>query len=225
LLNSISHDLRTPLATVTGVLSSLKEAGQTNGKERVVMDAATQAELIDTALEEAERLNRLVANLLDMSRVEAGALHLKCEPSDLQDLVGAALARLSARLVHRPLQTHIAENLPLVSLDFVMMIQVMVNLLDNALKYSPQGTTLQVEANPHPDGVIITVADEGSGIPTEDLERVFDKFYRVQRPDGIKGTGLGLSICRGIVEAHGGRIWAENRPTGGAIFKLVLPVK
>jgi two-component system sensor histidine kinase KdpD len=225
LLNSISHDLRTPLATVTGVLSSLKEAGQSNGKERVVMDAATQAELIDTALEEAERLNRLVANLLDMSRVEAGALHLKCEPSDLQDLVGAALARLSARLAHRLLHTHIAEHLPLVSLDFVMMIQVMVNLLDNALKYSPPGTAIAIEANPHPEGVMLSVADEGGGIPIEDLERVFDKFYRVQRPDGVKGTGLGLSICRGIVEAHGGRIWAENRPTGGAIFKLVLPDK
>jgi two-component system, OmpR family, sensor histidine kinase KdpD len=225
LLNSISHDLRTPLATVTGVLSSLKEASLPNVKEMVVLDAATQVELIDTALDEAERLNRLVANLLDMSRVEAGMLHLKCEPSDVQDMIGATLARLNSRLARRPLYTNIAEDLPLVSLDFVMMIQVMVNLLDNAIKYSPRGTAITVEASRRPEGVMISVADEGLGIPLEDLERVFDKFYRVQRPDGITGTGLGLSICRGIVEAHGGRIWAENRPTGGAIFKLVLPVK
>jgi two-component system sensor histidine kinase KdpD len=222
LLNSISHDLRTPLSSITGVLSSLKEA-DLPGDDRVPLDHETQSELIDTALEEAMRLNRLVANLLNMTRLEAGALHLKCEPCDLQDLVGSTVSRLTDRLTGRPLHTRIAENLPLVNLDFVMMCQVLFNLLDNAIKYSPTGTPLEIEVTTHPQGALITIADEGLGIPPEDLERVFTKFYRVQRPDGVSGTGLGLSICRGIVEAHGGRIWAENRPTGGAIIKMILP--
>ncbi len=223
LLNSISHDLRTPLASITGVLSSLKEAG-TQGEEGVTMDPATQVELVDTALEEAGRLNRLVANLLDMSRLEAGALHLKREPCDLADVVGAALSHLADRLSRRPLQVNIPEDLPMVSLDFVMMNQVLVNVLDNAVKYSPPGMLIAVDASLHPDGIWLSIADEGIGIPSEDLERVFNKFYRVQRPDGVSGTGLGLSICKGIVEAHDGRIWAENRADGGTVIKIVLPV-
>ena len=223
LLNSISHDLRTPLSSITGVLSSLKEAG-TQGEEGVTMDPATQVELVDTALEEASRLNRLVANLLDMSRLEAGALHLKKEPCDLADLVGAALSHLADRLYKRPVQVNIAENLPMVSLDFVMMNQVLVNVFDNAVKYSAPGTPITVEARAQADGMLLSIADEGIGIPPEDLERVFNKFYRVQRPDGVSGTGLGLSICKGIVEAHDGRIWAENRADGGAVIKIVLPV-
>jgi two-component system, OmpR family, sensor histidine kinase KdpD len=205
------------------VLSSLKESSQP-GNYHVILDAATQNEMIETGLEEAIRLNRIVANLLDMTRLESGTLHLKFEPSDLQDLVGAALARLNDRLAHRPVRTTIAENLPLVKLDFVMMTQVLFNLVDNALKYSPPGTPIEIEVKPVPEGVTLSVADEGLGIPAEDLERIFGKFYRVQRPDGVSGTGLGLSICRGIVEAHGGKIWAENRPTGGALIKILLPV-
>ena len=225
LLNSISHDLRTPLVSITGALSSLKESTQP-GVDRVVLDAETQMEMIDTALEEAMRLNRLVANLLDMTRLEAGAMHLKFELGDIQDVVGAALARLRDRLAQRPLHTRIAENLPMVPLDFVMMTQVLVNLIDNAVKYSPPGTPIEIEAQPDPGGgVRLCVDDEGLGIPPEDLERVFGKFYRVQRPDGISGTGLGLSICKGIVEAHGGRIWAENRPgENGVSMRVVLPV-
>ncbi len=223
LLNSISHDLRTPLASVTGVLSSLKEASHSK-ENQVVMDDATKEDLIDTALEEAGRLNRLVANLLDMSRLEAGAMHVKCEPCDLQDLVGASLTRLSDRLARRPVHTLIPEGLPMVGLDFVMMTQVLVNLLDNAVKYSPPGTGIDIEARILPEGAMLSVADEGIGIPVEDLERVFNKFFRVQRPDGVSGTGLGLSICKGIVEAHGGRIWAENRPSGGTVVKIILAV-
>ncbi len=223
LLNSISHDLRTPLASITGVLSSLKEAGS-QGEEGVTMEPATQIELVDTALEEAGRLNRLVANLLDMSRLEAGALRLKREPCDLADVVGAALSHLDDRLSRRPLQVNIPEDLPMISVDFVMMNQVLVNVLDNAVKYSPPGTSITVDASSKPDGIYLSVADEGIGIPPEDLERVFNKFYRVQRPDAHSGTGLGLSICKGIVEAHSGRIWAENRVEGGTVIKIVLPV-
>jgi two-component system sensor histidine kinase KdpD len=150
---------------------------------------------------------------------------LKCELCDVQDLVGAALSRLRDRLARRTLETRIPDELPLVPLDFVMMNQVLFNLLDNAVKYSPIGTTITVEVQNRPDGVHISVADEGIGIPAEDLERVFDKFYRVQRPDGVSGTGLGLSICKGIVEAHGGRIWAEKRPGGGTNIEILLPVQ
>ncbi len=223
LLNSISHDLRTPLASITGVLSSLKEAG-TQGEEGFTMDPATQVELVETALEEAGRLNRLVANLLDMSRLEAGALRLKREPCDLADVVGAALSHLGERLGKRVVQVNMAEDLPMVNLDFVMMNQVLVNVLDNAVKYSPPGTPITVAASLQVDGIWLSIADEGIGIPPEDLERVFNKFYRVQRPDGVSGTGLGLSICKGIVEAHDGRIWAENRAEGGTVIKIVLPV-
>lgn len=223
LLNSISHDLRTPLASITGVLSSLKEAARATG-EYPGMDAATRAELIDTALDEAGRLNRLVANLLDMTRLEAGMIHLKREPCDLQDLIGSALSRQAERLAKRVLQVEVAEALPMVALDFVLMNQVLINLLDNAVKYSPPGTTIHVEARLDPEGVRISVEDDGMGIPPEDLEHVFDKFFRVQRRDGVSGTGLGLSICKGIVEAHDGRIWAENLPGGGTAVRLVLPV-
>ena len=223
LLNSISHDLRTPLSSITGVLSSLKE-NPNSLEDPTVFDDETRAELIDTALEEAGRLNRLVANLLDMTRLEAGALHLKREPCDVQDLVGAALARLRDRLANRTLETVIPDDLPLVPLDFVTMNQVLINLLDNAVKYSLPRTTIKVKVFNRLDGIHICVSDEGIGIPQEDLERVFDKFYWVQRPDGISGTGLGLSICKGIVEAHDGRIWAEIRPGGGTKIEMVLPV-
>jgi two-component system sensor histidine kinase KdpD len=204
-------------------LSSLKETGA-QGEDRVTMDPATQVELVDTALEEAGRLNRLVANLLDMSRLEAGALRLKREPCDLADVVGAALSHLGDRLAKRPLQVNIPEGLPMVSLDFVMMNQVLVNVLDNAVKYSPPGTPIAVDASLQSDGMCLSITDDGIGIPAEDLERVFNKFYRVQRPDGVSGTGLGLSICKGIVEAHDGRIWAENRAEGGTVIRIVLPL-
>ncbi len=145
LLNSISHDLRTPLSSITGVLSSLKENPDSTA-EPTSFDEETRAELIDTALEEAGRLNRLVVNLLDMTRLEAGALHLKREPCDVQDLVGAALSRLRDRLADRTLETEIPDDLPLVPMDFVMMNQVLINLLDNAVKYSLPETTIKVKA-------------------------------------------------------------------------------
>ena len=217
LLNSVSHDLRTPLASITGSLSSLRE-------DNAVLDHAIRAELIDTAWEEADRLNRLVGNLLDMTRLEAGALRVKREPADIQDLVGVALARVGERLSDRLVHTEVPPDLPLVPLDFVLLIQVLVNLLDNALKYSPAGTPVGIEARQVDNEVEISVFDAGPGIPPAELERVFDKFYRVQQPGRASGTGLGLSITKGIVEAHGGRVWARNRAGGGLVVTVALPL-
>jgi two-component system sensor histidine kinase KdpD len=219
LLNSVSHDLRTPLVSITGALSSLQEDG-------TALDAVTRRTLVDNAREEAERLNRLVGNLLDMTRLESGPLKVKHEPVDLEDLIGSALEQLGARARGRQVSVQVEPELPLVPADFVLLAQVLVNLLDNALKYSPPDTPIAVSARLEPGGreARLDVADHGSGIPPADLTQIFDKFYRVQRPGSAGGTGLGLSICRGIVEAHGGRIWAENRPEGGALFAFTVPL-
>ncbi len=217
LLNSISHDLRTPLASITGVLSSLRDDG-------AFLDEATRVDMVEMAWEEARRMNRLVGNLLDMTRLEAGALKVKREPADLQDLIGVALAQLADRLRDRPVQVDIPPELPWVPLDFVLIVQVLVNLLDNALKYSPAGTPIEVRVRLKDSQVEMDVIDRGRGIPPSDLDRVFDKFYRVQSPEGVSGTGLGLSIAKGIVEAHGGHIWAENRAEGGLVVTLALPL-
>jgi len=217
LLNSISHDLRTPLVSITGALSTLQE-------DDVRLDTEARRILVDTAAEEAGRLNRLVGNLLDMTRLEAGAIKVKREPRDLQDVIGAALRQVGERLAGRPVEIDIPPDLPLVPLDFVLVVHVLVNLIDNALKYSPPGSPIQIRTRPSDAEVAIEVADQGVGIPAEDLDRVFQKFYRVQRPDSVTGTGLGLSISKGLVEAHGGRIWARNRPDGGAVITVALPL-
>jgi two-component system sensor histidine kinase KdpD len=217
LLNSISHDLRTPLVSITGALSSLAE-------DRGTFDAATKQSLIEAAREDAERLNRLVGNLLDMTRIESGALKLNRQPCDVQDLIGTALEQVHARLGARPVTVAIPDDLPPAPLDFVLIVQVLVNVIDNALKYSPPGSPLEICARVAQSKVEIAVADRGSGIPREDLARVFDKFNRVQRPDNVSGSGLGLSICKGFVEAHGGRIWAQNRTGGGTVITLALPL-
>ena len=217
LLDSVSHDLRTPLVTITGALSALEEDGAR-------LDAAAQHSLIASAREEAERLNRLVANLLSMSRLEAGALHLALQDADVEDLVGSALDILGARTHGRPIATDIPPDLPMVRVDFVLMVQVLVNVLDNAIKYSPAEAPIRVFAERAGQTVRVGVTDRGPGIPSAALDRVFDKFYRVQRQGDASGTGLGLSICRGIVEAHGGRIWAEAASEGGTTITFVLPI-
>jgi two-component system sensor histidine kinase KdpD len=217
LLNSISHDLRTPLVSITGALSSLQV-------DDIELDKATRHNLVDNAREEAERLNRLVGNLLDMTRIEAGALKVAREPCDVQDVIGAALEPLDDRLRNRPLTVDIPPDLPLVPMDFVLIAQVLLNVLDNALKYSPPDAPVEVLARVEGPEAHVQVADRGVGIPPDDLSRVFDKFYRVQQPGQVSGTGLGLSICKGIVEAHGGRIWAQNREGGGTVITLALPL-
>jgi two-component system sensor histidine kinase KdpD len=207
LLTSISHDLRTPLASIIGSISSLRSYG-------ALYDEHARSEMLTTAQDEAERLNRYVANLLDMTQLDAGALEPKKEPCDLQDIVGAALRRTSKQLAAHKIKVNLPANFPMLTLDFVLAEQVFVNLLENAGKYTPPGTTVEITAARHKFSIVIIVRDEGPGIPEEDLQRVFDKFYRVRgeiSDHGRSGTGLGLSICRGFVEAMGGRIYARNR--------------
>ena len=218
LLNSISHDLRTPLVSITGALTTLEEQGD-------ILDKSAQHNLVETAREEADRLNRLVGNLLDMTRLEGGALKVKRAASDVEDVIGTAVGQMEDRLAGRKVEIVVPDEIPAIPVDFVLIVHVINNLLDNALKYSPAGSPLEIRAFVHDDEVHIEVLDRGVGIPEDDLERIFDKFYRVQHPQQVTGTGLGLAICRGIVEAHSGRIWAENRSGGGACFTIGLPIK
>jgi two-component system sensor histidine kinase KdpD len=218
LLDSISHDLRTPLVSITGALSSLAESD-------LHLDADEQRALVENARTEAERLNRLVGNLLDMTRLEAGGLRVVREPTDLQDLIGAALEQLGKRLHQRQISVTIPDGLPLVALDFVLLVQVLVNLVDNALKYSPADAPIAVTGALSGGWLTIAVADRGQGIPEPELPHIFDKFYRIHHPHQTSGAGLGLSICKGIVEAHGGQISAANRAGGGAVFTVRLPVR
>lgn len=217
LLNSISHDLRTPLVTVTGVLSSLKDEG-------AHLSAQARHELLETAFSEAQRLNRFVGNLLDMTRIEAGAIRLNFEPCDVQDLIGCALAAIEPRIGARRIEVQMADGLPLLSVDLVLMTQVLVNLLDNAHKFAPTGSVIEISATADAEGLTLEVADRGFGVPESDLKRIFDKFYRIPIPEGAGGTGLGLSICKGIVEAHNGTIRAENRAGGGLRIVIRLPL-
>jgi len=217
LLNSISHDLRTPLVSVTGVLSSLKEEG-------THLSDQARRELLESACSEAERLNRFVGNLLDMTRIEAGAVRPNVELCDIQDLVGCALAATEQRIGNRSVEIRLADDLPLVSMDLVLMTQVLVNLLDNAHKYASAKSSIEVTATTDNGWLSLEVADRGPGVPEQDLKRVFDKFYRIPIPEGAGGTGLGLSICKGIVEAHGGKIFAENRTGGGLRIVIRLPL-
>ena len=216
LLSSVSHDLRTPLAAITGASSSLLETGDR-------LDTGTRRELLETIGDEANRLSRLVHNLLEMSRLESGALKAHMEWYPLEEIIGAALARVGKAHKDRQILTRLPDDLPMVPVDDVLIEQVLVNLLDNAAKYSPSHTSIEVAARREDGAIIVEVADRGSGLHAEDLERVFEKFYRGKRPYG-RGAGLGLAICRGFIEAHGGRIWAANRPEGGAVFRFTLPL-
>jgi two-component system sensor histidine kinase KdpD len=217
LLSSVSHDLRTPLAVVTGATSTLLDPSAPK-------DEATRRELLETAHEEALRLSRLVQNLLDMTRLEAGALKLKKEMQPIEEVVGAALNRMENRLQGRTVTTSIPDELPLVPIDSALIEQVLINLLENATKYTPAGTAIDVSARTEgDDAILVEVADHGPGIAPEDQERVFDKFYRVREREG-GGVGLGLTICRGIVEAHGGRMWVMPSEGGGASFRFTLPI-
>jgi two-component system sensor histidine kinase KdpD len=217
LLNSISHDLRTPLVAITGALSALDE-------EYIEMDDTARNALIENARGEADRLNRLVGNLLNMTRIESGTIKLHLEPGDVQDLIGTAIEQLSKRIEQNPIKVEVPAGFPLIPIDFALMVQVFVNLLENAVKYSPENSLIEVCALYDDSKVRIQVLDRGVGIPAEDLARVFDKFYRVQRPESVSGTGLGLSISKGIVEAHNGQIRALEREAGGTILEVELPL-
>jgi len=229
LLNSITHDLRTPLAIITVALGNLETAGER-------LDEATRRSLARTGREEAERLNRLLGELLEISRIEAGALRIVAELCDIEEVIGVALDHLApeggwpgldmasvADVDERPIFVELAPGLPAVRLDLVLMAQALINVLDNAVKYSPPGTQIDIRAQPAGNEVEIQVADRGAGMRPEESAQIFDKFYRGQWGDTAHGSGLGLAISKGIVEAHGGRIWATERAGGGTVVTIALP--
>ena len=223
LLDSISHQLRTPLATITGVLTTLSESEKMLLLEKK-LDESTKISLLDMATDQARQLNRFVENLLDMTRLEAGSIHVHCDLSDLQELISAVIKQLASQLQHHPLNIHIPVDLPNVNIDVVLIAQVLINLLENACKYSPPQSPITIRTQVSQDEVIVSVQDEGIGIPVDDLERVFEKFYRVNHPHQMIGCGLGLSICKGIIEAHGGRIWANHLADIGTLVSFSLPL-
>ncbi len=214
LLSSVSHDLRTPLAVITGSAATLSESG---------LDEQTRKELLDTIQEEGQRLNRLVRNLLDMTRLQAGALRVKKEWQDVEEVIGSALTRLEERLVGRVVETALPDDLPMAPFDSILMEQVFINLLENAIKYTPDGSPLEISARRVPGAIEVSVMDRGPGVPPADVEKVFEKFYRSS--EGRGGVGLGLTICRGIVMAHGGRLWVDQREGGGAAFRFTIPLE
>ena len=219
LLTSISHDLKTPLVSILGSITSLRAYSGS-------FDAGAKDQLMATIQEETERLHRFIANLLDMTRLESGAVEPNMALIDLSEVVNSAVKRAERILAGHRVELRLPSDLPMVKLDFVLFEQVMFNLLDNAAKYSPSGTLVTLEAARMDGEIRLQVMDEGEGIPADDLERIFDKFYRVHATDRRRaGTGLGLAVCRGFVEAMGGRITAGNRgDRPGAVFSVTLPV-
>ncbi len=217
LLSSVSHDLRTPLGVITGASSALLDSAGP-------ADPTVRHDLTLTIFEEAQRLNRLVRNLLDMTRLTAGAIKVKKEWQPLEEVVGAALTRMDDTLRGWEVKTALPADLPLVPIDAVLIEQVLINLLENSAKYASRGTAIEIAAHRDGASVVVDVSDRGPGLPPETLEKIFEKFYRLPREREGSGAGLGLAICRGIVEAHGGRIWAENREGGGAAFRFTIPI-
>jgi two-component system sensor histidine kinase KdpD len=219
LLTSISHDLKTPLAAVLGAAGALRDIGQK-------LSDAEKAELLVTIIDESERLNRFIANLLDMTKLESGAVTPNVALHDIGEIVGSALRRASRILSHHSVEVEIAPDLPMLELDAVLFEQALFNLLDNAAKYAPAETTIRVQSWRDAETVCLRVLDEGNGIPANELDHIFDKFYRVQKTDQVRaGTGLGLAISRGFVEAMRGTIVAANRTDrSGAAFTISLPI-
>jgi two-component system sensor histidine kinase KdpD len=219
LLTSISHDLKTPLAAVLGAAGTLRSLSD-------ILDQEAKADLVVTIVDEAERLNRFIANLLDMTRLESGAVVPNAALHDIGEIVGSALERASKILVRHRVEVELAKELPMVCVDPVLFEQVLFNLLDNAAKYAPGATSVRIQSWRDRDAVVLQVLDEGEGIPPADLEQIFDKFYRVQKVDQVRaGTGLGLAISRGFIEAMHGTITAANRTDrSGAVLTITLPV-
>ncbi len=218
LLSSVSHDLRTPLAAITGAASSLLESGAT-------IPEATQHELVETIAEEAARMNRLIGNILDMSRLESGVMQVNKEWQSLEEVIGAALERLAPRLDGREIRVDLPPRMPLVRLDDVLIEQVIYNLVENAIKYTPARSPVEIRAEMRDRAILVEIADRGPGFAEGEEERLFEKFYRAREGDRPGGIGLGLTIARGIVEAHGGAMTAANREGGGAVFRFTLPVE
>jgi two-component system sensor histidine kinase KdpD len=213
LLSSVSHDLREPLSAIAAASDAMVE--QDEG-----LDAAARRALAETIREEAARMDRQVSNLIEMTRLQSGAVKVTKEPCRLEDVVGAALSRLEKQLARHRVTTRLPANLPPVPLDVLLVEQVLVHLLENAARFTPPGTEIEISASADGAEATVEVADRGPGIPPGDEKRIFEKFYHGK----AAGIGLGLTICRAAVEAHGGRIWVENRPGGGAAFRFTLPL-
>ena len=218
LLAGISHDLRTPLAAIVGASSSLAED---TGR----LDVRAREDLARTIYDEAQRMTTLANNILDMARLDAGAVRLNLDWYPLEEIVGGVLTRLRERLDGRPVKIDLPRELPMLKVDAVLIDQVLTNLVENALKYTPAATEIEISAQASPEAVTVAVADRGPGFPPGLEERLFDKFFRGSPERAQSGVGLGLTICRAIVEAHGGRIRAENRAGGGARFRFTLPIE
>jgi two-component system sensor histidine kinase KdpD len=219
LLSSVSHDLRTPLAAI-------KASGESLLQDDIAWSPEDRAGFAGAIVRESDRLNRLVSNLLDMSRIEGGALRPQRDWYDLGELIREVVARLQASLDGRTVTLAIDDDLPPISLDYLMIDQVVTNLLENAVKYTPPGTPVEVRVKRAGDRIRVAVADQGPGIPPKQRTRVFDKFHRLERRGQVgqvKGSGLGLAVSKGLVEGHGGRIWIEETPGGGATFLFDLP--
>jgi two-component system, OmpR family, sensor histidine kinase KdpD len=215
LLSSVSHDLRTPLAAITGAASTLLQPD-------ISLDKHSKKELVKTIYEEAGHLNEVIRNVLDMTRLESGAIVVKKEWQSIEEIIGVVLNRFSEKLNDHPLSINLSPDLPLVPFDALLVEQVLMNLLDNAIKYSPKETPLDLSAMLKSDSLLVELADRGPGIPQGEEKRIFEKFVRGSTARG--GIGLGLTICQTIITAHGGDIWAENRPSGGAVFRFTIPI-
>jgi two-component system sensor histidine kinase KdpD len=217
LLSAISHDLRTPLAAIVGASSSLVRDGDK-------LDSGLRRDLGQAIYDEALRMAGMANNLLDMARLQAGAVVLNRQWQPLEEVVGGALAGLTARMAEHPVSVKLPHDLPLVEIDSLLIERVFANLLDNAVKYTPPGTPIEISAVGVENELVVTVSDRGDGIPAGEEELIFEKFHRVASEGNQGGVGLGLTICRAIVGAHGGRIWADNLPSGGAAFHFALPL-
>jgi len=217
ILSSVSHELRTPLSTIKAAISSLRSG-------EVGWDSGARADLIAAIDEESDHLNFLVGNLLDMSRLESGALQPQRGWNILSEIVGSVLQRMRRLTEQHRIEVDLPDDLPMAPVDYVQIEQVFSNLLSNSLKYAPAGTLIRIQARIQPEAsLFVQVSNQGPPVPEEHLDRIFDKFYRITAAERVSGIGLGLSICKGIVEAHGGRIWAENLE-GGFAFKFTLPL-
>jgi two-component system sensor histidine kinase KdpD len=217
LLGSVTHDFQTPLAAIMGSASSLLDL-------KSKFDDRLAQEMLTNIYDEADRLSRLITNLLDIARLESGSLKLRKELQPLEEVVGAALNRLERKLAGRSVTVSLPPDLPMVPLDGALVENVFLNLLENSLKYTPPGSALSLQAVLKGNEIEIEMTDNGPGFPPEDLERIFEMFYRGTEDSDRKGYGLGLSICRAIVEAHGGRIWAVNLAGGGAAVRFTFPL-
>jgi K+-sensing histidine kinase KdpD len=218
LLTTLSHDLRSPLATLIAAAAALSGQGLEPGQRSM---------FVRTIADEAGRLNRLVATLLDLTRLDSTTLRARRIPEAIEEVIGSALCRLERSLEGRTVRTHVPEEIPLAAFEPLLVEQVLINLVENVLHHADATSPIEIAARQEGQDILVEVADRGPGVPVGDEERVFEKFYRVVRATAADGAthrrGLGLTICRAILTAHGGRIWLENRPGGGAVVRFTLP--